>query len=140
MRLPPDVLEEALRQWVSGLVGVPRLGELEPVAMDGKTLCGTLAAHERSVHLLSILDHRLGCVLSQQAVDTKTNEHKAAFPLLETLVLEGRVVTGDAMFCQRDLSQHIIDSGGEYFFVVKDNQPSLREAIEAEFRPGFSPL
>ena len=47
---------------------------------------------------------------------------------------------GDAMFCQRDLCQEIIDNQGHYFFVVKDNQPSLREALAAEFTAAFSPL
>ena len=55
------------------------------------------------------------------------------------MVLEGRVVTGDAIFCQRDLSKEIVDQGGHYFFVVKDNQPSLKEAIAAEFQAAFSP-
>jgi hypothetical protein len=108
--------------------------------MDGKTLCSTLASHGRSVHLLSVLDQRTGFVLSQQEVDGKTNEHKGALQLLKTIVLKGRLVTGDAMFCQRDLCQQIVDDGGHYFFVVKDNQPSLKEAIAADFRPGFSPL
>jgi len=73
-------------------------------------------------------------------VDGKTNEHKAALALLKSLVLEGRVITGDAMFCQRDLCQQIVEDGGHYFFEVKDNQPELKKSIEAEFQPAFSPL
>jgi len=139
MALPPEHLETTLRKWIAGVLGEPQPGELQAVSLDGKTLCGTLAAHERSVHLLSLFDQRTGCVLSQQAVDSKTNEHKAALEILQTLVLKGRLVTGDAMFCQRDYCQQVIDSGGDYFLVVKDNQPALKEAIEAEFRPAFSP-
>ena len=139
MALPPEHLETALRKWIAGVLGQPPAGELQAVSLDGKTLCGTLAAHERSVHLLSLLDQQTGCVLSQQAVDSKTNEHKAALEILQTLVLKGRLVTGDAMFCQRDYCQQVIDSGGDYLVVVKDNQPALKEAIEAEFRPAFSP-
>jgi len=56
------------------------------------------------------------------------------------MVLQGKLITGDAMFCQRGLCQQIVDQGGDYLFVVKDNQPELRAAIEAEFQPGFSPL
>jgi hypothetical protein len=144
--LHPELLESALRKWMASILDRPLAeNELEAVSLDGKTLCGTqalcdtLAAHERSVHLLSLLDQRLGCVLSQQAVESKTNEHKAALALLQTLVLKGRLVTGDAMFCQRDLCRQIVDSGGDYLFVVKDNQPELKAAIEAEFRPAFSP-
>jgi hypothetical protein len=139
MALTPEQLETALRKWMAGVLGQPQPGELQAVALDGKTLCGTLAAHERSVHLLSLLDQQTGCVLSQQAVDSKTNEHKAALEILQTLVLKGRLVTGDAIFCQRDYCRQVIDSGGDYFLVVKDNQPELKAAIEAEFRPAFSP-
>jgi len=57
--------------------------------------------------------------------------------------LTRRVVTGDAMFCQRDLSQQVIDAGGHYFWFVKDNQPTLLRDIEAAFAPSadeaFSP-
>jgi predicted transposase YbfD/YdcC len=91
------------------------------------------------VHLLSLLDQRTGCTLSQSRVDAKTNEHKAALELLLGMVLEGRVITGDAMFCQREVCQQIRDRGGHYFFVVKDNQPALRESIAAEFKAAFSP-
>lgn len=139
MALPPQHLEAALRKWAADIVELPSGDNVRGVAVDGKTLCGTLAAHERSVHLLSLLDQHTGCVLSQQAVDSKTNEHKAGLQILQTLLLKGRVVTGDAMFCQRDFCQQVIDSGGDYFVVVKDNQPELKEAIEAEFRPAFSP-
>ena len=68
-----------------------------------------------------------------------TNEAKAALELLKTVVLEGRLISGDAMFCQREICQQIVDSGGDYLFIVKDNQPELKAAIEAEFQPGFSP-
>ena len=85
------------------------------------------------------MDQALGGVLSQQAVDPSTNEAKAALDLLRTIILHGRLITGDAMFCQREVCQQIVDSGGDYLFVVKDNQPELKAAIEAEFQPGFSP-
>lgn len=55
------------------------------------------------------------------------------------MVLKGRVVTADAIFCQRDVCQEIVDSGGDYFVVVKENQPTLQESIAAEFRAAFSP-
>ena len=77
-------------------------------------------------------------MLGQQAVDPSTNEAQAALGFLKELVLPGRLVTGDAMDTQRELCQPIIDSGGDYLF-VKDNQPELKEAVAAEYRPGFSP-
>jgi hypothetical protein len=145
MALSTEWLEDAVQQWVAHLLCDDSIssadnGALQAVAMDGKTLRGTLAKHQRAIHLLSLLDQRTGYTLRQLQVDGKTNEHKAALELLKTLVLKGRVVTGDAMFCQRDLCQQIIDQGGHYFFEVKDNQPDLKESIEAEFQSAFSPL
>ena len=140
MRLAPERLEETVRHWVAGCLGMPADNEaLQAVAMDGKTLRGTLGPLEPAVHLLSLLDQKTGCVLSQTRVDSKTNEPKAALELLQSLVLHGRVITGDAIFCQRELCQQICDSGGHYYFVVKDNQPTLKEAIAAEFKAAFSP-
>ena len=139
MKLSPMHFERVLADWAKYCLGVSTDSNLEAVAMDGKTLCGSLQPHERAVHLLSLLDQRTGCTLSQTRVDAKTNESKGALELLKTTVLEGRVITGDAMFCQRDLCQQIRDDGGHYFFVVKENQPSLQESIAAEFQAAFSP-
>lgn len=139
-KLSPQVLEQALRQWIVPLVEDPLLDERpSPVAMDGKTLCGTLGEHGRSLELLSLFDQRSGCVLSQMQVPQDTNEAKAALPILRTLVLTGRVITADAMFCQPEICREIIDSGGDYLVVVKDNQRELKEAIAGDFLPGFSP-
>lgn len=139
LALNPEVLESVLRRWMAGMVELPITGAPQAVAMDGKSLCNTLAAHERNVHLLSLFDQATGSVLSQQAVPPTTNEAKTAMALLKTIVLKGRLITGDAMFCQREVCQEIVDSGGDYLFVVKDNQPELKAAIAADFQPGFSP-
>lgn len=138
IRINPDDLERVVREWTGGRV--VRSEPLDAVALDGKTLCGTLAAHGRSVHLLSLFDQRTGCVLSQMEVPGDTNEAKAALTILKTLVLEGRVVTADAMFCQKEVCRALTDSGGDYLIVVKDNQRELKDAIAGDFLPGFSPL
>jgi len=140
MAISPEDFERAVGNWVQHCLGASdTAGALQALAMDGKTLCGTLQPHQRAVHLLSLLDQKTGCTLSQTRVDDKTNEAKAALELLRSLVLKGRVVTGDAIFCQREVCQEILQAEGHYFFVVKDNQPGLREAIAAEFRAAFSP-
>jgi hypothetical protein len=142
MRLSPQVLEATLRPWVDRLLADSGPGgtNLQPVAMDGKSLCGALGDHGQLIHLLSLLDQRTGFVLRQAEVPGKTNEHKTALELLKTLVLKGRLITGDAMFCQRDLCRQIVDDDGHFFFMVKDNQPELKRAIATEFQPAFSPL
>jgi DDE family transposase len=140
MAIPAADFEQAIREWTTACLGSSiSLDQLQAVSLDGKTLCGSLQAHERAVHLLALLDQVTGLVLSQTRVDAKTNEAKAALELLQTLVLKGRVITADAIFCQRELCQQIVDSGGHYFVVVKDNQPELKESIAAEFQAAFSP-
>ena len=144
MRLDPEALERALRGWINEELQLSDSVEaLQAVSFDGKTLCATLRAFSKAVHLLAAVDHQTGCVLSQMRVDEKTNEHKAALELLKTLVIKGRVLVGDAMFCQREICQQVLDSGGDYFLPVKENQPRLLREIEQEFAAdaaAFSPL
>ena len=78
-------------------------------------------------------------VLAQLAADGKENEITAAKAMLKTLPVKGAVVTGDAMFCQRELCETISAKGGDFFFIAKDNQPSLVQDIAAAFSPAFSP-
>ena len=140
-RLPPEMFEAMIQRWLEPLLpAVVPDGPPQPVALDGKTLRGTLDAHGRSIHLLSLFDQQSGGVLRQLAMPPDTNEHKAALTLLKSVALQGKLITGDAMFCQRDVCQQVVDQGGDYLFVVKDNQPELKAAIEAEFQAGFSPL
>ena len=142
-QIPVDDFERAIREWTSQLPGINTDEEsLRAVSIDGKTLCGTLQQHQRAVHLLSAFDHQTGYVLSQTQVDPKTNEAKAALEFLKTLVLQGKVVVGDAMFCQRDVCEKILDSDGGYFVVVKENQPTLLRDVQLAFAESkvFSPL
>ena len=111
--------EHALTRWAEALLSRPIGAERSPpeaFALDGKSARGSFDGLQKTVHLLSLLAHQSGLTLAQAAVpnggEDKTNEHKAALRLLEGLVLEGRLVTGDAMFCQRDFSQQVIDAQG----------------------------
>jgi len=139
-RLDARALERALARWIDHLLGEPKAAELAGIALDGKTSRGSLGPHDAAIHLLAAMDQWTGCVLSQMRVDSKTNEHKAALELLKDLALRGRVVTGDAMFCQRDLSRQVVADEGHYLWKVDDNQPSLKEAIASAFEPASSPL
>lgn len=141
--IDPVEFERIILRWADSLDGIEIDNEsLQAVSIDGKVLCGTLQDHQRAVHLLAAFDHQTGYVLSQTVVDPKTNEAKTALLLLKTLVLKGKVIVGDAMFCQREVCKEILDSGGDYFFVVKENQPTLLKNIQLAFAntEGFSPL
>lgn len=141
--IDPDELERAVREWTDQLEDLPIDDEaLRAVSIDGKSLCGTLQPHQRTVHLLAAFDHRTGYVLSQTRVASETNEAKAALTLLKSLVLQGKTIVGDAMFCHREVCRRILDFGGDYFVVVKENQPTLRRDVELAFAQSeaFSPL
>jgi predicted transposase YbfD/YdcC len=81
-----------------------------------------------------------GVVLNQVNVLSKENEISAAPKVLAGVQVKGQVVTGDAMFTQRDLSAQIVEAGGHYLWKVKDNQPRLRADIERLFGREHVPL
>jgi len=139
-RLDAEAFEAAVARWADRLVPAADGDGLRAVALDGKTSRGSRHAEASAVHLLSALDHRTGCVLALARVPAETNEHKAALGLLKAMVLEGRVITGDAAFCQRDLCRQVVDSGGHYLIKVDGNQPTLEADIATAFGPAFSPL
>lgn len=95
--------ERAIRQWTRGRV----LAGWTSMSLDGKRLRGTQGHEIPGVHLLAAYAHEVKVVLDQILVDAKTNEHKTALQLLDLIPIEDKVVTGDAMFCQRDLSRKI---------------------------------
>jgi predicted transposase YbfD/YdcC len=142
-------LEETLRHWSEALLGTVPLGEeapgspanglaLEGVAIDGKTLRGSRKQGAPESHLLSALSHRLGLTLTHEPVGDKTNEIKAVQSILRRLILEGRVVTVDALLTQREVAATIRERGGHYVMIVKGNQPQLQAEIAALF--GEEPL
>ncbi len=123
----------------------PQAGQSVHIALDGKTLRGTIPfGSTRGVHLLAAFLPQEGWVLCQVEVDRKENEIPAAARLLKTLDLRGKIITGDALLAQRELSLQIVKAGGDYLWLIKDNQPETRAAIERLFAPepvvkGFSP-
>jgi DDE_Tnp_1-associated/Transposase DDE domain len=137
-RMDIAAFEHALARWI--LARCPEVGQA--IALDGKTLRGSASKGVPGVHLLAAYAPQVTAVLGQLRVDAKTNEHKAALELLGILPLEGKVVTGDAMFCQKDVCAKVLEGGGDYVFTVKDNQPQLHFNIAAMFAESanFSPL
>ena len=106
------------------------------VVLDGKTMRGTIPKGlTQGIHLLAAYLPAEGIVLMQVVVEAKENEITAAPRVLECLDLKGRVVCGDAMFTQRDLSVQILYQGGDYIWIVKDNQPVLKGDVKQFFAP-----
>lgn len=133
----------ALEQAVATLSAGPATAEVPArgsliVNLDGKSLRGTIALGQTTgVHLLAAYQADDGRVLAQAAVGTKTNEIGAAPALLAQLDLNGVVVTGDAMHAQRELSRQVVEAGGDYFWWVKENQPTLLSDLELLFEEEY---
>ena len=65
--------------------------------------------------------------------DARESELGMAAGLLAQLGLQGKVVTGDALYCQQELSLRVLEQGGDYFWVLKGNQPGVKEAVSLLF-------
>ncbi len=110
------------------------------LAMDGKTVRGSANGDTPAAHLVSVVSHDKRTVVAQEQVASKTNEIKTVRPLLDPLPIEGAVVTGDAMFAQKQIARYIVEEKkADYVFVVKDNQPTLRDDIESLHLEAFPP-
>lgn len=134
--LDREQLETQLGAWATEVLATlsPPEGAPDGVAIDGKTLRGSRKQGAPGVHLLSVVSHRLGLTVAQQAVDGKTNEIPVAQTVVDHLVLAGRVVTVDALLTQREVARTVLQQGGEYVMVVKGNQPQLLHDIHVIFQ------
>src|SRR5580704_9247084 len=126
-------LERILGAWVQGDRAAGH------VAIDGKRLHGSATPLSPGAHLVAAFSASLESVIGQLRMEPETNEITAALQLLKTLPLKDVIVTGDAMFTQREICRVIKDGGGDYFSTVKANQPALKADIALAFGP-TSPL
>lgn len=129
-RLSAEQFEWALAGWV--LQTRPHL-DREPLAVDGKTVCGATAGTARAPHLLSVSTHTTGETLIQVRVDAKTNEIPVAQDLLGWVRLNDRVITADALHTTLRFAQTVLDHGGHYVLPVKENQPLLHADLVEYF-------
>jgi hypothetical protein len=110
------------------------------IGIDGKTMRASKDGEGNATHVLSAFCAGLQSVLGNEASRGKGMEIPDALKLLERLELKGKIVTGDAIFCQKAITAKIIEKGGDYVFPVKDNQKNLRENIQTAFNePVFPP-
>lgn len=111
------------------------------VAIDGKAHRGRLqyATGGSPVHALSAFCHERGLVLAHAPIERGADKAEAeltvAPALLNQIDWHDRVLTGDALFCQRNLCQQVLDGDGDYLLVAKANQPTLVQDISLLFDP-----
>jgi predicted transposase YbfD/YdcC len=116
---------------------------LQGVAIDGKAQRGRLRFPGRGgpIHALSAFCHEAGVVLAHEPLDAPAStdrgeaERTVAPALLDRIDWPDRVLTGDALFCQRSLCQQVQEAGGDYLLTVKENQGTLYRDIQFLFDP-----
>lgn len=142
-KLDPQALTTALTAAFAPTVApAPERGS-QGIAVDGKAQRGRLQYETDGspIHALVAFCHDYGVVLASEPVEHGTDKAEAELTvaprLLERIDWRGRVLTGDALFCQRALCQQILDAGGDYLLTVKANQPTLAAALELLFDPGW---
>lgn len=135
----------ALEATLTAFFDPHRPGEVRPrgaqgVAVDGKAQRGRLpheASRTHPIHAVSAMAHDVGVVLAQIGVDHAAHQAELTVipALLEQLDWEGRVLTGDALYCQRRVCAQVVEAGGDYDVLVDRNQPTLRADIAQVFAP-----
>jgi len=126
-------LDAALGRWAEGVLAATPApaGEVEGLAGDGKAVRGSRTQGAPGAHLLSIVSQRLGLTMAQAAVDDKTNEIPVLPEVRGGVLLEGRVLTVDALLTQRAVAAAVLAGGGDDVLVAKKNQPRLRDDAAA---------
>ena len=127
-RLDPVAFQRCFVAWAAALTKT----SAEVIAIDGKTVRRSYQKKggEEPIHVVSAFAARQRMVLGQVKVGEKSNEIVAIPALLELLAIEGAVVTVDAMGCQREIAQTIIDKKADYILALKGNQGTLRDDVE----------
>jgi predicted transposase YbfD/YdcC len=135
LALKPEAFQRCFQDWTTNTIATDDSNPQRLVAIDGKT---NRRSHDRAkdlgaLHIVSAWASEEGIALGQVATDAKSNEITAIPQLLEQINLTDTIITIDAMGCQKDIVEQIVDGGGDCVIAVKDNQPTLKAAIETYF-------
>ena len=131
-RLDPEQFQASFLRWMNAVSDV--IGG-QVIAIDGKVL---RRSHDKgigkaAIDMVSAWASANRLVLGQVKVDEKSNEITAIPQLLEALEVAGCIVTIDAMGCQTNIAEQIIDREAEYVLALKENQGHLYEDVEHLF-------
>ena len=127
--IEPEQFRKCFISWMESVVELKK-GEI--IAIDGKTL---RRSHDKScgkeaIHIISAFATENDVVCGQIKTKEKSNEITAIPKLLELLVIEGCIVTIDAMGCQKEIAEKIIDSKADYVLALKGNQKNFYEDVK----------
>jgi predicted transposase YbfD/YdcC len=140
-RLKPKAFENCFINWMKKLALLTK-GEI--IAIDGKTIRGTYDIDDRSaaIHMVSAWANQNRLILGQVKTEEKSNEITAIPKLLDMIDVKDCTITIDAMGCQKEIAEKIIDNEANYILALKGNQGSLKgdislflqDAIKTDFK------
>lgn len=128
----PDVFRSCFMSWTRALSEATG-GDI--IAFDGKTLRRSFdtATGVSAVHVINAWSCENDLCLGQMKVDSKSNEITAMPALMKLMSIKGSVVTADALNCQKETANQVIEGGGDYVLALKSNQPSLYADVKMFF-------
>ena len=127
-----ETFEACFTEWAKSQAGDP---DGEVVAIDGKTIRRSFdhGKEQSPLHVLSAWASERSLVLAQEAQEEKSNEITAIPEVLETIELERALVTIDAMGCQVDIAEEILEEKADYLLALKANHETAYRAVQAHF-------
>lgn len=136
LALQPQAFQKCFQDWIAHAVATEDQQPARLIAIDGKSCRRSHDAGQGlgPLHIVSAWASEEGIALGQVATEEKSNEITAIPKLLHQLELSNTLITVDAMGCQKEIARDIVAGGGDFVLAVKDNQPSLREAMAEHFR------
>ena len=131
--MDPNQLNYIFYSWLAYLVNKKNHVFMDQInkiiAFDGKTICGSDDIHNKALHILTAFDTENQLVLGQLPVDVKTNEITVMPELIKLLDLEDTIITADALNCQYEIANTIVEKGGNYVLALKGNKGDLYEDV-----------
>ena len=131
--IDPNQLNLVFYSWLANIINEKNhtfLDEINKiVAFDGKTICGSNDIYNKALHILTAFDTENELVLGQLPVDVKTNEITVMPELIKLLDLENTVITADALNCQYEIANTIVEKKGNYVLALKGNKGTLYEDV-----------
>ncbi len=131
-RLNPEEFAASFTSWINLIV--QKLGA-EVIAIDGKTLKQSYDRNDfqKALHIVSAWANDNKLVLAQKKVDSKSNEITAIPALLDSLDINGNIITIDAMGTQKGIAKLIINKKADYILALKGNQGKLHKQVKDWF-------
>jgi predicted transposase YbfD/YdcC len=110
------------------------------ISLDGKSLRRSFdsATGMSAIHILNAWSSANDFCLGQMKVDGKSNEITAMPKLIKMMNVKGAVITADALNCQKDIAETIVDQGADYVLALKGNHHDLFEDVKLYFATSLS--